>query len=466
MANVLNSFFGGGKAADKAVPAADSGMSCSILATFSRPPISSVRRAEDTEHTTPYFADFAEAPNPVPTDTVVPVGATAVDGTAAAEATSVQFTRWYRVDQRHSLDEFRLEGIVISIGLVIFIVHLIGSRLNRSKSKAWARAHAPALKSEFASVGFSGRSTVESDPQAIEGVLKEKSLFEYAAYGTGRQNVAFVDVTLTLIKRFNPMISLGETLFNFFWDSVDAPRDIMDAVIYPFDGKETLTVPQVPGTHELRSKDSKSSYDGFVWAIVAKGRMKQLRDERYDLSITFTKDHSKLPNWATVMTESAEITEQLLTPEIIQAVELAGDAFDYLIVSDQPIDKPRTLEEATTARKRVFLRYTIPSNNDFSTVTPLFTQFLQLPDSLVAKAKFRPEILRKVNRVREEAVAQLKKEADAVVAEERNAERERVKKVKRDQELAGLDAKQQKRYLEKEREKETRKAAKKQTMRG
>ncbi|CRK30689.1 hypothetical protein BN1708_018533, partial [Verticillium longisporum] len=288
------------------------------------------------------FADFAEAPNPVPTDTVVPVGATAVDGTAAAEATSVQFTRWYRVDQRHSLDEFRLEGIVISIGLVIFIVHLIGSRLNRSKSKAWARAHAPALKSEFASVGFSGRSTVESDPQAIEGVLKEKSLFEYAAYGTGRQNVAFVDVTLTLIKRFNPMISLGETLFNFFWDSVDAPRDIMDAVIYPFDGKETLTVPQVPGTHELRSKDSKSSYDGFVWAIVAKGRMKQLREERYDLSITFTKDHSKLPNWATVMTESAEITEQLLTPEIIQAVELAGDAFDYLIVSDQPIDKPRT----------------------------------------------------------------------------------------------------------------------------
>ncbi|KAG7131684.1 UPF0674 endoplasmic reticulum membrane protein C2G5.01 like [Verticillium longisporum] len=437
MANVLNSFFGGGKAADKAVPAADSD-----------------------------FADFAEAPNPVPTDTVVPVGANAVDGTAAAEATSVQFTRWYRVDQRHSLDEFRLEGIVISIGLVIFIVHLIGSRLNRSKSKAWARAHAPALKSEFASVGFSGRSTVESDPQAIEGVLKEKSLFEYAAYGTGRQNVAFVDVTLTLIKRFNPMISLGETLFNFFWDSVDAPRDIMDAVIYPFDGKETLTVPQVPGTHELRSKDSKSSYDGFVWAIVAKGRMKQLREERYDLSITFTKDHSKLPNWATVMTESAEITEQLLTPEIIQAVELAGDAFDYLIVSDQPIDKPRTLEEATTARKRIFLRYTIPSSNDFSTVTPLFTQFLQLPDSLVATAKFRPEILRKVNRVREEAVAQLKKEADAVVAEERNAERERVKKVKRDQELAGLDAKQQKRYLEKEREKETRKAAKKQTMRG
>ncbi|EEY22818.1 conserved hypothetical protein [Verticillium alfalfae VaMs.102] len=404
MANVLNSFFGGGKAADKAVPAADSD-----------------------------FADFAEAPNPVPTDTVVPVGATAVDGTAAAEATSVQFTRWYRVDQRHSLAEFRLEGIVISIGLVIFIVHLIGSRLNRSKSKAWARR--TRRRSERVCLcRLSGQSTVESDPQPSRACSRRSRSWS--------------------------------ALFNFFWDSVGAPRDIMDAVIYPFDGKETLTVPQVPGTHELRSKDSKSSYDGFVWAIVAKGRMKQLREERYDLSITFTKDHSKLPNWATVMTESAEITEQLLTPEIIQAVELAGDAFDYLIVSDQPIDKPRTLEEATTGRKRIFLRYTIPSNNDFSTVTPLFTQFLQLPDSLVAKAKFRPEILRKVNRVREEAVAQLKKEADAVVAEERNAERERVKKVKRDQELAGLDAKQQKRYLEKEREKETRKAAKKQTMRG
>jgi hypothetical protein len=40
------------------------------------------------------------------------------------------------------------------------------------------------------------------------------------------------------------------------------------------------------------------------------------------------------------MSESAEITETLLTPELIQAIEQAGNDFEFLIVTDQPIDKP------------------------------------------------------------------------------------------------------------------------------
>lgn len=127
-----------------------------------------------------------------------------------------------------------------------------------------------------------------------------------------------------------------------FLDSFPAPEDKLEAIIYPFDGKEALTVPGLPGAAELRTKDSKSAFDGFVWAIVNKDQMKQVRDDRFDLSITFTKDNSKLPNWLTVMTESAEITEVLLTPELIDAVTTAGDLLDYLIVTDQPVDKPKT----------------------------------------------------------------------------------------------------------------------------
>jgi hypothetical protein len=70
--------------------------------------------------------------------------------------------------------------------------------------------------------------------------------------------------------------------------------------------------------------------------------MKQLRDDRYDVSITTTKDNSKLPNWATVMSESAEVTDFLLTPELVKAVEQAGDLLEHLIVTDQPIDQPKT----------------------------------------------------------------------------------------------------------------------------
>ncbi|ROT38334.1 DUF1682-domain-containing protein [Sodiomyces alkalinus F11] len=437
MANVLNGLFGGGKSSETPLPSADSD-----------------------------FADFAGAPDPVPTDTPTPLGS----GAAPAAATPAIASQWYEVHKRHTIDEFKFEGLILGIGLVLFMIHLVGARLNRNRAKAWAKANAPVLKREFASVGFSGLPTMDAaaaagDDDVTTGVLKEKSLFQFASYASGRQNVAFVDVDLTLVRRFNPMLPLAETVLSFFWESMAAPRDVVEAVLYPFDGKESLAVPAVPGTHELRSKEGKSAFDGFVWAIVSKERMKELREERYDLSITFTKDNSKLPNWVSVMSESAEITEQLLTPELIKAVEAAGDAFEYLVISDQPVEKPKTVEEATTARKRIFLRYNLPSNNDYSSLMPLFEEYIRLTDTLVAHGKFRGEVMRKVNKVRDETISQLRKEAEAKEAEERTQEREKAKKAKRDQELAALDAKQQKKYLEKEREKEQRRMAKKQTVR-
>lgn len=205
-------------------------------------------------------------------------------------------------------------------------------------------------------VGFGGRKPPSAEDVEKNGLLqagasdklnfpvelmREKSPSEFATYATGRLNVAFMDITLKLIKRFNPLSVMAEYATSFFFDSIPAPTERMEAIIYPFDGKEALTVPgQIPGAAELKARDSKSAYDGFVWAVVSKDTMKQLRDERYDVSITLTKDSPKLPNWVTVMSESAEVTDLLLTPELIKAVEQAGDQFEHLIVTDQPIDKP------------------------------------------------------------------------------------------------------------------------------
>ncbi|KAJ2986470.1 hypothetical protein NUW58_g5012 [Xylaria curta] len=369
---------------------------------------------------------------------------------------------WYNVHERHSLSEFQTEGVILTVIAVICALHFIGARLNRAKSKAWAKAHAPLLTSEFALVGFGGSRISEDES---DKVLKEKSLFEFASYATGRQNVAFMDVKLSLMKRFNPMILFPDFIISFLFDSYPTPEDSLGATIYPFDGKEAQIVPGVPGAAELRSKDSKSTYDGFVWAVVNKNHMKQLREDRYDVSITFTKDHPKLPVWTTVMSESAEITSALLTDELIDAINKAGDQFDYLIVTDQPVEKPKTLDEAVP-RKRIFLRYRLPSSNSYENLLPLFSYFVRLPDHLASAAHFRAEVLRKVKSVREENIKQIQKVAEEEKAEERAQERDKAKKAKRDAELNALDAKAQKKYLEKEKEKELRKAAKKQTVRG
>jgi len=249
-----------------------------------------------------------------------------------------------------------------------------------------------------------------------------------------------------------------------FFDGA-APTESMEAVIYPFDGRESLTVPgQAPGAHELR-KDTKSSFDGFVWAVVNKETMKQLREDRYDVSLTGTKDSPKLPSWTTVMSESAEITDFLLTPELIKAIEDAGELLNHIIISDQPNDQPLKIEE-TTPKKRIFLSMRLPSSGDYSKVLPIFQYFIRLTDTLVQSAHFRPEVLRKVKTTRDDMIRKLQKADEDEKSEERSLEREKAKKLKRDLELKALDAKGQKKYLEKETLREMKKSQKKQTQRG
>lgn len=267
------------------------------------------------------FADFGDAP--VVADTSPPP----VAG-LGINPSSRPYTKWYNIHERHSLSEFRLEGYIIGIIAILLAFHLYGSRRNRSKAKTFMAKHLAVLKREFAQVGFGGESHI-----------REKSLFEFEAYATGRQNVAFLDINLVMKKRFNPILGGVEFILGSLFESFPPPVDRVDAVLYPFDGREAKTVPSIPGNEP---KVEKSSYDGFVWAVVNKNCMQAVRDERYDASITSTKDNSNLPPWLTVMSESAEITNLLLTPELAEAAKKAGDLLEYLLISDQPTDKPVT----------------------------------------------------------------------------------------------------------------------------
>ncbi len=298
------------------------------------------------------FADFAGVPDPSPEQFATAAGA----GGAAPAATVAPFTKWYNIHERYSVKDFQVEGLIFGMMAIVLVVHFFGSQRNRGKARSWMKAHAPLLAGEFALVGY-GRipaalaaqpdeaaalgtlasTTATADPKTL---LKENSLFEYATYATGRQNVAFMDVKLKLVKRFNPFLIIAELILGFFFEAMPGPSDTLEATLYPFDGKESLTVAGPSASNS--SYTGKSTYDAFVWAIVNKDRMKGVRDERFDVSLTVTKDNAKLPSWLTVMSESAEITDAMLTPELIKAAEAAGESLDYLIISDQPADKPVT----------------------------------------------------------------------------------------------------------------------------
>lgn len=216
------------------------------------------------------------------------------------------------------------------------------------------KVYGPELEKEYAVVGFGGKKTPSIDD--VEGkwlakamaatsnnllpeLLKEKTAQEFLSYATGRQNIAFTDLKLMLLNQYNPIMLLVEWLFSIFFDSARAPSERLKMTTNTFDSKERDLVPKAPSGDSV-IKAGQSMYDNFVWAIVHKEEMKFLHDDQYDLSLTFTKDHAKLPVWATVMSESPTTTEQLLTPELIKAIEVAGDYFCYLVVTDQPLDKP------------------------------------------------------------------------------------------------------------------------------
>ena len=190
-------------------------------------------------------------------------------------------------------------------------------------------------------------STLGEDFAITDDFLKEKAANEFITYATGRLNIAALEVKITLHKRYNPLLWFFDGLLGFLFEAIPSPEERVQAVAFNFDGREAKVVPTPRGAAgeeltESRKKVPSSTYDGFVWAVVHKDCMRRLRDERYDLSLTTTREHPKLPNWATIMTESAEITDALLTPELIKAVEISGDALEAFIVSDQPIDRPKT----------------------------------------------------------------------------------------------------------------------------
>lgn len=252
--------------------------------------------------------------------------------------------------ERTSPKDFVQEGLVLPFIVLIVLFHLWGTRKNRRKAREWARAHARSLRNEFAVVGFGGIKTpttgdelddgkVTPELDSADSIFKERSPQEFITYGTGRQNVAFVDVAVKLPKRYNPVTYWMEIILSFFFESWSMPTERVEATAYAFDGKEKDVVP-VPANDTSSLKVNNSTYDGFIWAVVHKNAMRKFRQDRYDASLTFTKDHAKLPPWVTIMTESAEITDALLTPDLISAIEKAGHDFEYLIVTDQPVDKP------------------------------------------------------------------------------------------------------------------------------
>ncbi|KAI9657343.1 MAG: hypothetical protein M1821_003023 [Bathelium mastoideum] len=407
--------------------------------------------------------------------TARPTGLAALFAAPQYASNSRPYTKWYRVWERTTIADFYQELFITPFLLIILFVHFWGSRANRRRARQWMSTHAPVLQQEYALVGFGGRkSSSADDAQANsselinpEEFLKEKAANEWISYATGRQNIAFTDIKLSLVKRYNPLLMLGENILAFFFESMPATQERLEATSYTFDGKEKQLITRLQSVSDEDKKPiGNSTYDGFVWAVVHKNAVNRLKKDRYDLSLTSAKEHAKLPVWSMVLSESAEITDALLTNDLIKAINEAGEDLEAIVVTDQPVDQPKSLNDCIP-RKRVSLTMKLPSSAaGYQSTLPLFQYFVRMPDHLAAVGRFRPEAMRRVRQTREDEVRKIRREVEKEREEEKKLEGDKEKKEKRDALLKNMSAEEQRKYLEKEREKDMRKSSKKRMIKG
>ena len=120
--------------------------------------------------------------------------------------------------------------------------------------------------------------------------------------------------------------------------------------------------------------------------------------------------------------------------------------------------------DETTPKKRLSLSLKLPSSFSipatYEHTLPILNAFLRMPDTLVSSAHFRGEVTRKIRATRDAEINKIKKISDKEKADERKIEEEKRKKEMRDNKLKGMSAEEQRKFLDKEREKGHRKQQK------
>ncbi|KAK9450330.1 uncharacterized protein V1518DRAFT_413567 [Limtongia smithiae] len=339
----------------------------------------------------------------------------------------------------------------ISVVVGFLALHFIGDFLNRRIAYSWITAQVDNLRTQFHQVGFdpvSPLADVASDPAPLPGpkkIMKRLGPLDFIFYATGRLNVYMMHGKLTLLTRNNLITLVMDYVLSFF-TNLPVPSDRLELLVTPADDTAT-----------------KSTYDGFVFAIVHKSLMKSVRDHSYDLSLTRTTDSPKLPLSFTVMSEASEVTEALLTPELAAAIKAAENVLQYLVISDLPVDRFKSSAEYIPKKRALLVLTPRSSAADAEATTSIINAFLATIDVAVVKAHWRPEVLRKLKNTRDEEVRKLKKVEEEERAEELARIRAKEKKDLSKTEARGLTAEEQKKLQAKEREKDVRRMRSKQT---
>ncbi|KAG9036489.1 hypothetical protein FRB95_008787 [Tulasnella sp. JGI-2019a] len=331
---------------------------------------------------------------------------------------------------------FKTEGLILGALLLYYLFSFVSSTLKARKASAWVEAHQNLYNSQF------------SRPGTPDTVLADGPT-DYFLFSTGRRTVAY----LHTIIAFWPSHDLVQVVYETVNSIIDLSYSPKDTVTLDFQ----LSGPPSPG---------------FVFGIISKLHMKNLRKERFDL-MYFTKSstNTALPAAVTLMSESADISDLILKSTAGTALlakiadPVVGKYLRSLIISDQPTERPtKGPIPADKRHTQVTLSLDLPPSSNLAVTESLVRAVFDLIDFLDGKLSIREDIVRKLSNTRQALDVQLTKEVTETSTEEKEEAEEAKRAAKRkleEEKFAGLTPEQQKKHEEKERQRSLRKAQKK-----
>lgn len=327
-------------------------------------------------------------------------------------------------------DDFKAEAYIILAVLFYVAFYWWGSSLNSARVKKWLSAHLPLYEQQF------------SKPNA-KGLIQDGNS-DFCVFSTGRRNIESLHTIFTLRPRHD--------FFQFLFQTA---RTLVELPYRPLDDLQ-LDFKLAPGTLN----------DNFVFAIVAKDELRSIKDSRWDLTFTKTTENPALPPTLSVMSEYADITENLLLKPV-GTFNLAGALqdpkiqpfFRSLSITDQPRSRPASPQSPEKREKHLILSLRLPDSSDADKTLPLITSAFHLIDSL-HKVALRPETRSKLKKTREELDRALKEEAGREKKEEEEEAKSAKKKKADEERMAKLSPVEQRKELEKEKKRQMRKVQK------
>ena len=337
--------------------------------------------------------------------------------------------------------EFKYDGLMILCVLIYILWSFLGTKLNKRIADKWASEWRKEINSQLAIVSnFKSNSLTYSDGPT-----------DYLTYGTGRRGL---NKFYTYVHT-RPRHDVIRQIFNLAWSTIDFSSDVSDNV--------TLDV-------KIPFPSGVSQDVGFVYSIIKKSKMSNLRKQRFDLTLTKVISESNknngIPIDFCVMSELHSLNDIFSKTNlsgIPEVLKESGQYLNWLVISDQPSEKPSKGPLKPEEKERS-ITFNLKLPSDVSKLNPYIKLIFNIVDLIhFQKLNINPDSIRRLNKNRidvdnvlaKEYARQLEEEnEDNGTAETKASDRKKaLKKQIEDEKYNKMTPDQRRKFEEKERKK-------------